>query len=220
MSKGKARSVTAAPELHFYSSLALEHAAAVIEQLHDYPGMIESVDDDTYRFTMNQFTGHGAQVRGTIRRWEGTYTRLDCTGDVVRQSEIEARESWGTRDSRRQRNDSPVLVFGVVIMLMFWLNQSLQLPPIVFLVLALLAISATVMFYLFFLDRGDVEQTEEDKVFFRERDTMLNALISTFQAAGIVAHRPDELLAKVTDTPPVSIGLDDPDINLEMKPRP
>src|SRR5690349_11298004 len=71
-------------ELHFFSSLSLEEAMSCIRQLaSDYAIELEELDEDAYGFGIYYSGKHAANtgfVTGILRRWEGTYTRVDFDG--------------------------------------------------------------------------------------------------------------------------------------------
>lgn len=74
-------------DLQFVSSLPLERAAGLISQLADirHRVTLTAVDSDTFRFHIDYTPSlsRESEVRGTLRRWQGTETRIDATGTVI-----------------------------------------------------------------------------------------------------------------------------------------
>jgi|GEM_PF-6407997 len=73
-------------DLHFTTKLSLEACAERISQI-DQPNVfvdVQQIDSDNIVFAL-ELVREGmpnSRVRGTLRRWQGTLTRLDCNADL------------------------------------------------------------------------------------------------------------------------------------------
>lgn len=176
MDKRKSRA-PAITELNFISSLPLEEAARLIGGLAspDMPVTLTEVDADTCRFELVYPDTHGASplaaVEGTLRRWEGTFTRLDCTGDVQREPGEARGPGYRT-----------LLVLAGVFLLSVLLAQVALAPGFILMFGTLAELG-----YLIGTRPSDEMPAARDKVYFRERDALLNLLIRAFTAAGDVS---------------------------------
>src|SRR5262245_32142445 len=94
MSKSKSRS-PARSEIRFISSLPLDEALQVIGALAspDTPMTLTEINEDTWRFAIGYYEPDkkhpDVTIIGRLRRWHGTYTRLDCVSRVAVQEKLE-----------------------------------------------------------------------------------------------------------------------------------
>src|SRR5690349_12094326 len=85
--KGRANPLA---ELHFIANMPLEQAVTLIRDLADdnYAVMLTEVDANNFKFEIDDTRTHSraSKINGTLQRWQGTDTRIDVTGDVIRTS--------------------------------------------------------------------------------------------------------------------------------------
>lgn len=138
MSKGK--SALSAGAEHFISSLPLEEAAELMSGLAA-PGIavtLTQLNADVWRFEVAQTLqakSGAVGLQGTLRRWEGTFTRVDCRtyrqtrsipgfGPLVVGLFMAAVIAWGVMISARADilvafSFAPLILFFLVFR---WLN--------------------------------------------------------------------------------------------------
>jgi hypothetical protein len=170
-------------ELHFVANMPLEQAVMLIRDLADgtYAVTLTEVDADNFKFMIDDIRTHSraSKINGALQRWQGTDTRVDVTGDVV----------------RRALSEKTLLFF--VTMLVFLVTGFFILASGMmskehgfvygFPALVIMLISAALL-------RSSQESLEDDAalpVQFRERDHLLQLIIDTFKSAGTVeAYEP------------------------------
>jgi hypothetical protein len=183
-------------ELHFFSSLPVEEAANCIRRFSDvYVVEVETLDEDAYGFALYYHDKNAPNtgfVTGTLRRWEGTYTRLDCDGDVRRGNEttgIPPEKSFFL---------TIILVLSIVAYVLFFVRDIDNLP------LVPMAILGAVLFIigLFKFISKDARKPPEsisNHVYIDQRDALLDAVKMTFATVGVIAYSPEALTEKMTD---------------------
>lgn len=186
MHKGKKARSALLTEMHFVSALPLKKAVKLLgdQAAPETPVTLTETSSDKWHFEMAYHPAEdepaSAVVKGTLRRWEGTLTRLDCTGDVHRAN--------GSRlaaliHSSGQVTTLMILVVGVVL---FIIMNATHNPLVVMgsgVVIALIAALGTAGSLLRNPDAGE----EIDTVYFRDRDALLQLLIDVYMAAGEVS---------------------------------
>lgn len=188
--KDKSRLGAPSAELHFYASVQLEEALAILADLAQPPLAVTltEIDSDHFRFELSYTLLPGLPmnapplVYGTLRRWEGTYTRLDATGQVYRF----------TRNPRVQRTRGPMWL-APLVMLAF-LVAAAQYQDAASLAVAAFVIVAGLSALLTSNNSAQPsamlagwEDNPEDVVEFRRRDELFRQIIAAFKARGEVA---------------------------------
>ena len=193
--KGKKSRSPALTEMHFVSSLPLKKAVNLLGDQAEpaTPVTLTEIDSDRWQFEMTYVPVEGepasATVKGTLRRWEGTYTRLDCTGDVRREKNSRLAELRPTGQTTMA-----LMVVGVVLLLVMNVTSN----PLVILgaggLISFIALAGTASNLLHDRDGDDIP----DPVYFRERDLLLQLLIDVYMDAGDVSIDGSGLKAKET----------------------
>lgn len=180
MSKSK-RTTPLFSELHFVSSLSLEESVQLIGQQAstEIPVIITEVDSDTFRFKLD---ASGADIHGTLRRWQGTFTRVDCRSDVVA---IEDQEEITSNPVNILFN---TLSFGVLLVPIVGIAIETDNLP-----LRLLAFGAILLLLgaITMLNNTSAEKKRKGELphahFIRLRDKMLQKIIDVFKTHGQVS---------------------------------
>lgn len=178
--KGRANPLS---ELHFIANVSLEQAVMLIQDLADdtYAVTLTEVDADSFEFEIDDTRQQSRQskINGTLQRWQGTDTRVDATGDVVRD----------VVSSKTLTSFIFMLVFFAIGFLMLANGMISTEHGLVYGLPALAIMSIGV-----FLLRQYRESADEDsilQVHFRERDRLLQLLIDRFKSAATVeAYEP------------------------------
>lgn len=179
MSKSKSRS-PAITEMNFVSSLPLEEAVRLIGGLATpaTPVTLTEVDEDNFRFEI-AYQDPGvtlSSVTGSLRRWEGTFTRLDCTGKVRRTSTSRSMGNYSLRSL------GTALLLSTGCLLLGGISMNVGFILGIAIIVALVVTSFDLL-----TASPDEFNDPVDTVYFRERDALLNLLIQAFTAAGDVS---------------------------------
>jgi len=173
-------------ELHFVANMPLEQAVMLIRDLADntYTITLTEIDADNFKFEIDDTRTHSraSKINGTLQRWQGTDTRVDVTGDVVRPSM-----------SGTTLGFIPAL-FCFLVVGFFFLADGVRngiehdfiygFPAFV-----MLLIGAAVFRY--FQASPEDDNLTIQPIQFRERDHLLQLIIDTFKSAGRVeAYEP------------------------------
>lgn len=82
--KKKSGGLAPTSEIDFLSSMSLEEATQRVAALADveHPVTLTHISDDHYRFRLQYKHGGRVlgQISGDLRRWQGTMTRVHCSG--------------------------------------------------------------------------------------------------------------------------------------------
>ncbi len=175
MSKTK-HSLPLFSEMHFVSSLSLEEAVHLIGQQAspEIPITMVEVDSDTFKFKLDDA---GVDIHGTLRRWQGTFTRLDCRSDV---------------EPETKRGQSVKLLFlfpTIYIIFVIILAPLMELNITLFQAMALFFVMF-ILCWIMFLNSLPVRKLNTHVSAapnIRLRDQLLDKLIDTFQKYGQVS---------------------------------
>jgi len=149
-------------ELHFVSTLPLKRSIQLISNVaYPHPMLLTKINPDTVKFDIQYENG---TIEGTLQRWQGDETRINCAGDVNRVLE--------TRHSDNFANN--LLIVWLVISLALMCSQHVSLG---FIAMIFLMITAS------WLQHRDPEIIPV----FRERDAIFQEIIDTFKSNGEVA---------------------------------
>lgn len=199
MNKGKTAQSTLT-EMHFVSSLPLKKAVKLLDKLStpETPVTLTETHSDLWQFELVYHPADedaaSAIVKGTLRRWEGTLTRLDCTGDVYR----ETRRGLPQFARPTGQTAMAMLVVGGVLLLILNMTHEPLVIMSAGVMIALIAAAGTAgNLARGLLDAGEHEPV--DQVFFRERDYLLQLLIDSFKAESDVSIDGDGLREKTPD---------------------
>lgn len=154
-------------ELNFVSSLELEQSANIISGLADtYPVTLTEKGHDRIDFDV-EFS-HG-KVRGQLQRWQGTDTRVTCSGDVVQ-----------VLYTNEQSHDIMPTITTIGLFACIVLMGAGQVVPV------MLGVGAVMLYGM--SHKSDVITKDPDTILlFRERDAIFQYLIDSFKADGDVA---------------------------------
>jgi hypothetical protein len=149
-----------AGELHFVVEIPLEHAINLLEALGDEDTQVifDPISEEQVRFVIKRISQQ-AQVNGQLRHWEGTATRIDCGGHVIRE-EVE---------------ETPLSTSGAAVAILVFfagllINQpALSVAGIIFAILASLYASF------------EKNENSDTRLHFRERDRILERIIAQYQ---------------------------------------
>jgi hypothetical protein len=183
MTKGK-HATDPLADLQFVSALQLEEALDVLSSLASprTPITLTQLDADTWQFDMAYQRGAVpiAQIQGTLRRWQGTLTRLNAAGEVRRTEIYLSRQVYMVE-----------VILGLAILgggVLMTLN-GLWFGMIV---VGIGVGIAWGRWGLHFEDQAD-EHTLT-RVQFRERDALFQRIIAAFQRSGQVAYDDRQLM--------------------------
>ena len=173
-------------ELHFIANVSLEQAVMLIQNLADdtYIVTLTEVDADTFKFEIDKARQRSRQskINGTLQRWQGTETRIDATGDVIRSSMPGKTQSF------------ILLMFSFLIVGFFILADGIRNGVEHDLVCALPAFGIIIIGAALFRTLQFAPEDDNDTALpiqFRERDRLLQLVINTFKAAATVeAYEP------------------------------
>lgn len=154
-------------ELNFISSLELEQSADIIVGLADtYPVTLTEKGHDRIDFEVK--FSHG-NVTGQLQRWQGTDTRIICSGDVVRV--------LYTNDQNHDIAPSVVAVGGLTCLILLGVGQVMP---------AMLGFAGLTIWAAY--NKSEASSKEPETILlFRERDAIFQYLIDSFKADGEVA---------------------------------
>jgi hypothetical protein len=204
MSKSKSGS-PAVSEVRFISSLPLDEAVQVMGALasENTPVTLTEINPDTWQFTMH-YDEPGTKIRritvvGTLCRWNGTYTRVDCIRLEPKLSVLA----------------QAVIAFFLATHLYLGIEVVrfiLRGPGVILTLLSTIpGLYAAVMIYIFvrILWEGGVDQriTTPTLRYF-ERKNLFEDILRAFRLAGDVSQDEDNLDA--TDDPGME-AIDDND---------
>jgi hypothetical protein len=170
-------------ELQFFAVLPLEDAVARLYQLvPNYTVDVTALDDDAYRFAIYRGTltaPNTVYVKGIIRRWEGTFTRLDCEAGYQREkSTLKIKPHyllwicW-----------SFLIVGTLLILLRRW-----QIPP----GMQILLVGVAAVGIVYYLGQRTVPDAHW-VAYLEERRALLDALKQQFASTGGLAYSPEDL---------------------------
>lgn len=172
-------------EMHFVSSLSLEEAVYLIGQQAspEIPITITEIDSDTFKFKLDDI---GVDIHGTLRRWQGTFTRLDCRSDV---------------EISEESVDSNIFIFIILLFpaIIIIFRSSAILPVIVFISLLIFLIAMIVA-----INESATKKTTKrlsNANFIRRRDYILNFLIDLFKSHGQVSLDGSGLEEAISENP-------------------
>jgi hypothetical protein len=172
--KGRANPLA---ELHFIADVPLEQAVMLIGNLADdvHVVMLTEVDANNFKFEIDDTREKSSQskINGTLQRWQGTETRVDVTGDVVRQDLFLVKITSYLM---------PLLLLSVVPLLM--LSAALLVRGETLFSCITISLFVASLFAIA-VDNEPQEETIAP-VYFRERDRLLQLIIDTFKSAGKV----------------------------------
>lgn len=164
-------------ELNFVASVDLDHAMDLLAQLddEDYDVIFTERNPDRIDFKITYPLGvwNGA-VQGTLQRWQGTDTRITCTGEAARYSQSEAMD---------KSSFVGCMIAGVVGGLFLSLAGLLFRSGELALVGVFAMLTPMLMFSGFSTTSSRYELPEP---VFRERDAVLDKIIAAFKNAGEV----------------------------------
>lgn len=160
--KSKKASTHPFTELHFVSTLPLKRSVQVISNIaYPHPMVLTKINPDTVRFDIQYDNG---TIEGTLQRWQGDETRINCAGEVNRV--LETRHSNGFANN--------LIVVWLMISLALMCSQQATLGIIAMIFLLMTAS---------WLQNSDPEIVPV----FRERDAIFQEIIDSFKANGEVA---------------------------------
>jgi hypothetical protein len=187
-------------ELHFIANMPLEQAVMLIRDLADntYTITLTEMDADNFKFQIDDTRTHSraSKISGTLQRWQGTETRVDVIGEIIRSS-ISGKYLGFI-----------LALFCFLVVGFFSLADGVRngiehdfvygFPAFVILLLG-----AAVFRY--FQESPEDDNLNVQPIQFRERDRLLQLIIDTFKAAGTVeAYEPstsvDENIAFLSET--------------------
>jgi hypothetical protein len=176
-------------ELRFFSALPLDEAIKCLEKLPpEYELKIITEDADDCRFEIrygNRRFADAAMGRGTLRRWEGTFTRVDCEGQIL-SKKLRPKEPKNPRDYL----PALALLLGSIFLV------SVGIPFIFYVSPILGAVLILVGFPIFWRFAHNLPP------YMNPMQRMFNALKTSFASAGIVADTPDDLVHQLTPPQP------------------
>ncbi len=155
-------------ELNFISSLELEQSANIIAGLADtYPVTLTEKGHDRIDFEVKFSRG---RVTGQLQRWQGTDTRVTCSGDVVR-----------VEYTNDQSHDvmPTVTTIGICASMIVLMGTGQVIP-------VMLGVGAIMLFGMYHKS-DSITKEPETILLFRERDAIFQYLIDSFKADGEVA---------------------------------
>jgi hypothetical protein len=163
-------------ELHFISSLPIEEAARLMQGLAapDTKVTLGEITADMWYFAIDGYLPGQKDpvitIAGTLRRWQGTLTRLNGSSSIRHPALPPALRGalpilWG------------ILSMGLVVLIDALVSSTLAL--------ILLAVIMAVVFAVFFY--GAVQAAALDKPTEQKRDQIFEAINSSFKLAGDVS---------------------------------
>ena len=158
-------------ELHFVAAVQLEEAVQMVGDIADlqHEVTITEVSENEFKFRINYLPNKTkeAEIWGTLQRWQGTDTRIDASGYVIRMAETETKSGqWGGYFS--------ILLF---ISAIWTISIGALIPG--FLILFFGGIMAIFVLILTYAAKFE----ESGKVVsFRARDYLLQRIIDTFKS--------------------------------------
>jgi hypothetical protein len=171
-----------ANELQFYSSLTLDAAIKCLEKLPpDYEVKIIAANTDDCRFEIrygNRRVTDAALGRGLLRRWEGTFTRVDCEGQIL---------------GEKQRPKQPRLKLNYYSVLALILAGIAFLALVIPLVFSLSPAMGTVLTLAGTLFTIEMLRPRNQHAIINPIAVIFTALEEAFASAGIVTDTPDTL---------------------------
>lgn len=171
--KSKSKSNTLA-ELHFISSVQLEEAVYLLEAVTDdaHSVMLIEVSPDEFQFQIAYKPENAklAEISGTLQRWNGTNTKIDANGAVMR---LETGEETSNAASG---------VISATVAVFIGMGIAAASGQVWLIVPIILAGSS----YAYMANSTAGEQEKPQTVLFRHRDYLLQILIDVFKSAGDV----------------------------------
>lgn len=169
--KSKSKSNSFA-ELNFVSSLQLEQSVILIGDIADdyHQVTLTEVSSDEFKFHIDYLSEKFkvAEIKGTVQRWNGTETKLDANGEVLR---LEASNSTKSQTE---------FVLSRIFLTFVGLGIA------VFTGLGWLAVPIFIALGVSLYTSIDKLDENPQTILFRHRDYLLQRLIDAFKSAGDV----------------------------------
>ena len=160
-------------ELHFVSSLQLEQSVMLIGDMADdhHQVTLTEVSPDEFKFHIDYLPEQSklAKINGTLQRWNGTETKIDADGDVLRL------ETGNTQRSHI------AYILGTLLVTVGASGVAI-IGEVAWLVVPIIISGIGTGFYT-------TLKTDDDNprvVLFRYRDYLLQRLIDAFKTTGEV----------------------------------
>jgi hypothetical protein len=159
--KSKKGNIHPFTELHFISELPLHQSSELISCVaYPHPMVLTEVNPDTVKFDIQYENG---TIEGTLQRWQGDETRINCAGAVHRVLENNNPDNLATN----------MVIVWLILSLALMFSQQFALG---FAAMICLFVTAT------YLQNKDPEIIP----IFRERDAIFQEIIDIFKANGEV----------------------------------
>jgi hypothetical protein len=206
MSKSKI-ALTDSADLRFISSLPLDEAVQVLAALAapDTPVTLTEVDSDRWRFAIGYYEPGQKRasitIVGVLRRWDGTYTRLDCT------SRIHWREMTLTGEPVPAGGWIALYVIGLLFTLLLYTGSGDPIGKLIA-ILTMILLSGLLFFALRHrrMPEGTLDPIFADRFLYHKRQQMFEDIQRVFRLAGDVSQDEDDLDA--SDDPGLNAVLD------------
>lgn len=179
MSKKSKSQTNPMAELHFVAAVQLEQAVQLVGEIANeaHQVTLTEVSADEYKFHINYLPDKSkqAEIRGSLQRWQGTETKIDASGYVIRMWELD-------------ESASPILenIGRAFASLILFAGIMLISNDIMFIGIPLLILAGILIIGLIFISGLSDEEIDESRVNFRARDYLLQRIIDTFKAVAEV----------------------------------
>lgn len=166
-------------ELHFVASVQLEQAVRLVGKIADgeHQVTLTEVSPDEYKFHINYLSDNSkqAEIKGSLQRWQGTETKIDASGYIIRMWEVEESATPILENMGR-------LFTGIILFLGIVLSSN----GIMFIGIPLLILASILIAALIFISGLSDEEVDDSKVNFRARDYLLQLIIDSFKTVAEV----------------------------------